>query len=367
MPRSGPTYSLPSPEYPAVSGATISSTTRNTIDSDIATALTNSVPRDGSGPMTANWAFGGYNLTGVATLGAVTGTISGNATVGGTLGVTGLATMATGLTVTAGGLTVSAGGASITGNSTIAGTLGSLTGLTMASGLVTLSASGLKFSDGTTQTTAPTTFTPSGSITASGYTQSTARILGRTTAGTGALEEISIGSGLSLSAGTLSNTTVGGRTSIASGSLSGTTLSLTSIPATYAYLVLQITGMSLTTNTTPTLRVSTNNGVSYDSTAANYGGLIVNIDVTPTTTNSKISTASLTPAIVLNNADTATITVVIKPYAGGTYAQWTTIYSDGANNVATVTGVYKSTSAINALQLAGGTFDAGTYQLDGVS
>ena len=46
----------------------------------------------------------------------------------------------------------------------------------------------------------------SGSITSSGLTQATARILGRTTASTGAVEEITIGSGLSMSAGELSAT-----------------------------------------------------------------------------------------------------------------------------------------------------------------
>jgi len=50
----------------------------------------------------------------------------------------------------------------------------------------------------------------SGSITASGLTQSTARLLGRTTASTGAIEEIQIGSGLSLSAGELSSTVSAG-------------------------------------------------------------------------------------------------------------------------------------------------------------
>jgi hypothetical protein len=50
----------------------------------------------------------------------------------------------------------------------------------------------------------------SGSITSSGLTQATARILGRTTASTGAVEEIEIGSGLSLSAGELSATGGGG-------------------------------------------------------------------------------------------------------------------------------------------------------------
>ena len=50
----------------------------------------------------------------------------------------------------------------------------------------------------------------SGSITASGLTQATASILGRTSASTGAVEEISIGSGLSLSAGQLSATASSG-------------------------------------------------------------------------------------------------------------------------------------------------------------
>jgi hypothetical protein len=58
----------------------------------------------------------------------------------------------------------------------------------------------------------------SGSITTSGLTQATARILGRTTASTGAIEEIQIGSGLSLSAGELSATGGGGITAV------GTTL-----------------------------------------------------------------------------------------------------------------------------------------------
>jgi hypothetical protein len=50
----------------------------------------------------------------------------------------------------------------------------------------------------------------SGSITTSGLTQATARILGRTTASTGSIEEITVGSGLSLSAGELSSTVSAG-------------------------------------------------------------------------------------------------------------------------------------------------------------
>jgi hypothetical protein len=50
----------------------------------------------------------------------------------------------------------------------------------------------------------------SGSITTSGLTQASARILGRTSSSTGSIEEITIGSGLSLSAGELSATSSGG-------------------------------------------------------------------------------------------------------------------------------------------------------------
>ena len=63
---------------------------------------------------------------------------------------------------------------------------------------------------GTAATSDTGDFAASGSITSSGLTQSTARILGRTTASTGSIEEIQIGSGLSLSAGELSATSSGG-------------------------------------------------------------------------------------------------------------------------------------------------------------
>lgn len=59
---------------------------------------------------------------------------------------------------------------------------------------------GLAFSGGTLSATG---FAGSGAITGSGLTMATARLLGRTTASTGAIEEISAGATLSLSAGAL--------------------------------------------------------------------------------------------------------------------------------------------------------------------
>ncbi len=69
--------------------------------------------------------------------------------------------------------------------------------------LVTVNSSG---------TVTPVGSAASGSITASGYTQNTAKLLGRTTGSSGAIEEISVGSGLTLSAGSLSASGGGGAT-----------------------------------------------------------------------------------------------------------------------------------------------------------
>ena len=82
----------------------------------------------------------------------------------------------------------------------------------------------------------------SGSITASGYTQSTARLLGRTTASSGAIEEISVGSGLSLSAGSLTAT---GGTTLVSDRVVRTAGDLTTTSTTF----VDATGMSITATT----------------------------------------------------------------------------------------------------------------------
>lgn len=58
-------YSLPSPQSPAVAGTTIVAADRNTIDTDIATALTQSLAADGQTTVTANLPLAGFKLTGV--------------------------------------------------------------------------------------------------------------------------------------------------------------------------------------------------------------------------------------------------------------------------------------------------------------
>jgi hypothetical protein len=72
MPRNGSgTYTLPAGN-PVVTGTTISSTTQNTTMSDVASALTNSVSKDGQTTMTGNLPMGGFKLTGLASGSAAT-------------------------------------------------------------------------------------------------------------------------------------------------------------------------------------------------------------------------------------------------------------------------------------------------------
>jgi len=112
--------------------------------------------------------------------------------------------------------------------------LGALTGVTSLNGLVVTANTGV-ITTGTWQATAiadayiasAATWNAkvsTGVITGSGLTMATSRILGRTTAGTGAIEEISIGSGLSLAAGTLS--AIGSAVALSAITAAGTTNSI---------------------------------------------------------------------------------------------------------------------------------------------
>jgi hypothetical protein len=125
-------------------------------------------------------------------------------------------------TLTAGsGISITNGGGSITiaatgsgGTVTSVGASGGTTGLTFTgspittSGTLTLGGTLAVANGGTAAATASGArlnlgAAASGAVTASGLTMSTSRMLGRITSGSGAIEEISIGSGLSLSGGAL--------------------------------------------------------------------------------------------------------------------------------------------------------------------
>lgn len=90
---------------------------------------------------------------------------------------------------------------------TIAGNATSLGGSVTQDQITGLSSTGLVKRTGANTLAigvAATDYVAPGAVTTSGLTMATARLLGRSTASTGAIEEITVGSGLSLSGGTLS-------------------------------------------------------------------------------------------------------------------------------------------------------------------
>ena len=99
------TYNLPSGN-PVVTGTTISSTWANTTLSDIASALTNCITRDGQSPATGNIPMGNYKLTGIGSP-----TTTGDALVWGSNATIAALTLTTALTVANGGT----GAATLTG------------------------------------------------------------------------------------------------------------------------------------------------------------------------------------------------------------------------------------------------------------
>lgn len=195
-----------------------------------------------------------------------------------------------------------------------------------------------------------------------GLTMATARLIGRTTAGIGATEEITVGAGLTLAAGALTASAVGGMTTITSGSLTGTAVSITDIPATYSYLVLQITGASFTALSALVVRADTDNGASYNANAADYPGR-QHLD---TATN--FTTASLIEGAPIAAASSANATLNIFNYHAGPLSAACHGLFDLSGGIQITTCMHrKGAAAINALQISGGTFDAGTYALYGVS
>jgi hypothetical protein len=160
----------------------------------------------------------------------------------------------------------------------------------------------------------------------------------------------------------------GGITTIASGNLSGNAVTITGIPETYAYLVLQITGGSFDTgNRTPLVRASVNNGSSYDATAGNYPGTSWD-----GTTFASATLASLVgSANVVSAGTTWAITFTILGYQTGPRKCAEYLFTNSIGAVIRGQIWYTgSTDNIDALQIINsgtGNFDAGTYALYGVS
>jgi hypothetical protein len=165
-------------------------------------------------------------------------------------------TIGTGVSFVGGTLSATGSGGTVTAVSVVSanGFAGTSSGGATPALTLTTSITGVLKGNGTaiSAATAATDYVaPSAYASANGLTMATARLLGRTTASTGAAEEITVGSGLSLSAGTLTSTGSGGTVTTV-----GFTGGLISVA---------------TATTTPALTVAgTSGGIVYFSSASTW-------------------------------------------------------------------------------------------------
>lgn len=219
---------------------------------------------------------------------------------------------------------------------------------------------------------AGTDYVAPGAITTSGLTMATARLLGRTTASTGAVEEITVGTGLSLTAGTLSNSAPDQTVVLTAGtgiSTSGTypnftitntapdqVVSLTagtgiSISGAYPSFtvtnsapdqIISLTGAGTTvvTGTYPSFTITSNDQYVGTVTSVSGTGSVNGITLTGTVTSS----GSLTLGGTLSNVSLTTqVTGTLPVGSGGTGTA--TAFTTGSIVFAGASGIYAQDNA----------------------
>lgn len=254
-------------------------------------------------------------------------------------------------------------------------------------------------------------------------TLATNKVLGRATAGTGAAEELSIGTALSISGGTLAVTTVpvanggtgantltlnnvllGNGTSAvqfvapgASGNVltsdgttwastpsgiaskydlistavasSTTNVDFTGLSSTYSQYVLVVTGLYVGSIATLSLLTSSNNGSTYDNAAGNYKRNEISCDNTGAVSGSSTSATSISLANISTSIYGSYLAInmvnagVSEPFA---------IEACSAKYISTgyqerIVGFRDSSTAVNAIRLTAGTTNLnGTFRLYGI-
>jgi hypothetical protein len=191
---------------------------------------------------------------------------------------------------------------------------------------------------------AGTDYVAPGAITTSGLTMATARLLGRTTASTGAVEEITVGTGLSLSGGNLSNSAPDLTVTITAGtgiSVSGTYPSFT-ITNTAPNQVVSLTGAGTTvvTGTYPNFTITSNDQYVGTVTSVSGTGSVNGITLTGNVTSS----GSLTLGGTLSNVSLTTqVTGTLPVTSGGTGTA--TAFTTGSIVFANSSGIYAQDNA----------------------
>ena len=216
------------------------------------------------------------------------------------------------------------------------------------------------------------TFSLAGGITGTGLTMSSGYLLGRTTAGTGGIEEIEVGTGLALSAGVLSAT--GGSSADSFGTIvvagqsdvvadaAGDTVTLRAVSqggvkiTTYApddevLFALDLHGMSASN---PSLADFVGGSLASNSSSVRFGVERV-LALNPPPPCGRLSIDSSEP---VNTATTSSTTMYYHPYVGNTITLW-----DGTR---WVTVTFSSTSLALGTMTASRGYDVFAYLNSGV-
>lgn len=205
--------------------------------------------------------------------------------------------------------------------------LGANTDITSLGGLTTPLSQGQGGTGATTAAGARTNLgaAASGLATASGLTQSTSRLLGRTTAGTGAVEEISVGTGLTFAAGSLS---------------AAASVQLQPISASVAANALTISASALALD----FRSATLTSGTVTAVSGTPSNLVVPSSATLGTTNAIQSDLYI---LALNNAGTIELAVVNS--TGGVDLSETGVISTTAISAAATSAsvIYSTTARTN--------------------
>jgi hypothetical protein len=158
-----------------------------------------------------------------------------------------------------------------------------------------------------------------------------------------------------------------GIVTIASGNLSGATVAIINIPQTFGELILNIVGASSDTATRQLLvRVSTDNGANWNTTAGSYPGH----KITGTTWTAK-TLASLIESVTLTAAQVFNAAIYLRGYQAGPPTDIKArVTANAVEYQVFATYAGSKVAGINAIQLlwdASGNFDAGSYALYGLN
>lgn len=241
---------------------------------------------------------------------------------------------------------------------------------------------------GTAAFTAAAAYVAAGAVVSSGLTQTTARLLGRTTASTGAIEQITVGAGLTFTAGNLAVTspydstavaitggTIGGASIVAttlgasglSSLLGGLKLTYAQKTSTYTFLGSDY-AIEATSGTFALNLLTAVGRIGQPFLVINSGSGVITLSTTGGQTINGLSTIAIPQGASFEVTSTGANWVITGEYGATATGSFTTLTASGATTFTAGTGsssVTTGTVVVTGGVGVSGTVWAGTLTTDG--